>query len=152
MKMFLFCVIVFPFYSSFGQDNPAAKQEATAIDIKGSMDSLGKIALYGIFFDAGKSNIKPESAKELKAIANYLEGNPTITIYLVSHTDNVGAVNANLALSKKRGEAVKQYLVEKLMIDPNRLTGGGVGQLCPITSNDTEAGRKLNRRLEIVKK
>jgi outer membrane protein OmpA-like peptidoglycan-associated protein len=70
----------------------------------------------------------------------------------VGHTDNVGDVAANLKLSKNRGEAVKQYLVSRYKIEAIRLTGDGVGQLCPVSSNDTEAGRKLNRRVEIVKK
>ncbi len=128
------------------------KQEVTAIGIKGSIDSQGKMALYGIYFDTGKSDIKTESEKELKEVATYLQTNPGVSVFLVGHTDNVGEPGANLTLSRSRGEAIKQYLVTKFQVDGKRLTGDGVGQLCPVTSNDSEAGRKLNRRVEIVRK
>jgi OmpA-OmpF porin, OOP family len=127
-------------------------QEVSAVSIKGSMDGLGKIALYGILFDTGKADIKPESEKELKEVAAYLQGNPTVSVYIVGHTDSQGDAAVNIKLSKGRGEAVKQYLITKYKIDASRLSGDGVGQLCPVASNDTEPGRKLNRRVEIVKK
>jgi OmpA-OmpF porin, OOP family len=127
-------------------------QEVSAVSIKGAMDSQGKIALYGILFDTGKSDIKAESEKELKEVAGYLQANPAVSVYIVGHTDNVGDAAANLKLSKSRGESVKQYLISKHKIDAARLTGEGVGQLCPVALNDNEAGKKLNRRVEIVKK
>ena len=128
------------------------KQEISARNIQGSMDSQGKMALYGVYFDTGKSDIKVESERELKEVAMYLQDNPSISVYIVGHTDNAGDAGVNLALSKRRGEAVKQFLIARHKIDPGRLTGDGVGQLCPVASNDNEAGRKLNRRVEIVRK
>lgn len=139
-------------FAIFSIESQPLKQEINAIGIKGSVDSQGKVALYGILFDTGKSDIKPESEKELKEVASYLQGNPTVSVFIVGHTDNVGDVSANVKLSKNRGEAVKQYLISRYKIDATRLTGDGVGQLCPVSSNDSEAGRKLNRRVEIVKK
>src|SRR6185436_9508932 len=76
------------------------KQEVTAIGIKGSVDSQGKVALYGILFDTGKSEIKPESQKELSEVASYLKANPTLSFYIIGHTDNVGDLASNLKLSK----------------------------------------------------
>lgn len=128
------------------------KQEVTAVGIKGSIDSQGKVALYGILFDTGKSEIKPESAKELSEVASYMQSNPTLSFYIIGHTDNVGELAANLKLSKARAGSVKQYLILNHKLDGNRLTADGVGPLCPITSNDAESGKKLNRRVEIVKK
>jgi len=128
------------------------KQEVSALDIKGSIASQGKIALYGILFDTGKSNIKPESEKAISSIATYLKENPGVNVYIVGHTDNVGNYDMNQKLSKSRGESVKNYLVTKYNILATRLTGDGVGPVCPVTTNDTEEGRALNRRVEIVKK
>jgi OOP family OmpA-OmpF porin len=128
------------------------KQEISALDIKGTIASSGKIALYGILFDTGKSEIKPESEKAISSVATYLKENPEVTIYIVGHTDNVGDYAMNQKLSKARGEAVKNYLVTKYGISAARLSGDGAGPICPVTSNDTEEGRALNRRVEIVKK
>lgn len=128
------------------------RQEVTAIGIKGSIDSQGKVALYGILFDTGKSELKTESAKELSEVAAYLKSNPAISIYIIGHTDNVGDLATNIKLSKARGESVKQYLILNHQIDGNRLASDGVGPLCPVTSNDSESGKKLNRRVEIVKR
>ncbi len=128
------------------------KQEVSAQDIKGSLDSQGKIALYGIHFDTGKSDIRPESEQAIASIAGYLLDNPGVNVFIVGHTDNAGNYDLNLKLSKSRGESVKNYLVSKYNISPARLTGDGVGQVCPVTTNDSDAGKALNRRVEIVKK
>ena len=128
------------------------KQEVSALDIKGTIASTGKIALYGILFDTGKSDIKPESEKAISSIATYLEENPEVNVYIVGHTDNVGDYTLNQKLSKARGESVKNYLVSKYGISAARLSGDGAGPICPVTSNETEEGKALNRRVEIVKK
>lgn len=128
------------------------KQEVSAQDIKGTIAFQGKIALYGILFDTGKSDIKPESEKAISSVATFLKENPEINVYIVGHTDNVGNFDMNQKLSKSRGESVKNYLVSKYGISTARLTGDGVGPVCPVTTNDTEEGRALNRRVEIVKK
>lgn len=128
------------------------KQEVSASDIKGNIASQGKIALYGILFDTGKSEIKTESEKAISSIAIFLKENPGVNVYIVGHTDNVGDYAMNQKLSKARGESVKNYLVSKYQISASRLTGEGVGPICPVSTNDTEEGRKLNRRVEIVKK
>jgi len=130
----------------------AMKQEVTALDIRGSIDSQGKIALYGILFDTGKADIKPESEKAISSIATYLKENTSVNVYIVGHTDNVGSYEMNQKLSKSRGESVKNYLVTNYGISATRLTGDGVGPICPVTSNDTDEGKALNRRVEIVKR
>lgn len=127
------------------------KQEVTALDIKGSIDSRGKISLYGILFDNGKSDIKPESEKAIISVATYLQQNPEVNVYIVGHTDNVGDRAMNQKLSKSRGESIKNYLVSKYKIAATRLTADGVGPVCPVATNDTEENKSLNRRVEIVK-
>ena len=139
-------------YSLHSIEVDVMKQEISALDIKGSIVSQGKIALYGILFDTGKSEIKPESEKAISSVATYLKENPEVNVYIVGHTDNVGDYAMNQKLSKARGESVKSYLVLKYQISATRLSGDGAGPICPVTSNDTEEGRALNRRVEIVKK
>jgi outer membrane protein OmpA-like peptidoglycan-associated protein len=116
-----------------------------------SIDRDGKIALYGILFDTDKSDIKPESKVALNEIKDYLNENPTIKIFIVGHTDNTGIFSNNTTLSKARATSIKNYLVSIGKIQAVRLSTDGVASLCPISTNDTEQGRKLNRRVEIVK-
>jgi outer membrane protein OmpA-like peptidoglycan-associated protein len=127
-------------------------QEISAQDIKGRIASSGKIALYGILFDTGKSEIQASSEKAIESVATYLKENPDVNVYIVGHTDNTGDYAMNQKLSKASGESVKSYLVTKYGISAARLSGDGAGPICPVTTNDTEEGRALNRRVEIVKK
>jgi outer membrane protein OmpA-like peptidoglycan-associated protein len=126
------------------------KQELV-LTIQESIEKDGKAALYGILFDVGKSIIKPESADALKQIIDYLNTNPQVKIIIVGHTDNTGNFLSNITLSKDRAESIKTYLVNTGKIDISRLQSDGVGPLCPVTTNATDDGRKLNRRVEIVK-
>lgn len=126
-------------------------EQEIIIDLQESIDKEGKAAIYGILFDIGKSDIKPESAPALQQIIDYLNAHQTVNIIVVGHTDNTGTYAGNLTLSKARAESIKNYLVNTGKIAASRLLSEGVGQSCPISTNDTEAGRKLNRRVEIVK-
>ncbi|HPW60872.1 MAG TPA: OmpA family protein [Cyclobacteriaceae bacterium] len=121
------------------------------LTLQEAIDKNGKAALYGILFDVGKSDIKPESAEALKQITDYLNANPAIKIIVVGHTDNTGGYAANITLSKARAESVKTYLIKTGKIAATRLLSEGAGQFCPVSTNDTEEGRMLNRRVEIVK-
>lgn len=126
------------------------KQEIV-VNMSESIDRDGKIALYGILFDIGKSDIKPESAEALKTITEYLNANSAVKIIIVGHTDNTGNYDSNITLSKSRAESVKNWLVTNSKIDASRLRTEGAGQFCPVASNTSEDGRKQNRRVEIVK-
>ncbi len=126
-------------------------EQEIELNLGEAIDSEGKAVLYGILFDTGKSEIKPESADALKKITDYLMGNPKVKIIVVGHTDNVGSFASNITLSKARGESIKNYLVTTSKIEASRLMSEGVGPLCPVSTNSTEEGRKLNRRVEIVK-
>ncbi|MEO8400153.1 MAG: OmpA family protein [Ignavibacteriaceae bacterium] len=112
----------------------------------------GKIALYGIYFDTDKWDVKPESEPTLKEIVSLLKNDPLLNIYVVGHTDMQGKFDHNIELSKKRADSVVKELTEKYGINKNRLTPDGVGPLVPIASNVTEEGRKKNRRVELVAK
>lgn len=116
-----------------------------------AIENEGKATLYGILFDVGKSTIKPESADALKQIADYLNANMEVKVIIVGHTDNTGSYSNNMTLSKARAESIKNYLITTSKIEASRLLSEGVGQVCPIANNATDDGRKLNRRVEIVK-
>jgi len=126
-------------------------QEVSAVDIDKAIKADGKIALYGILFETGKATITPESAKSISELGAYLKSNPAVSVFVVGHTDNVGDYQANMKLSKSRAEAVKNELITKFGIQATRLIAEGIGQLSPVSSNETEQGKKLNRRVEIVK-
>ena len=110
----------------------------------------GKIALYGIYFDTGKAELKPESKAQLDEMAKLLKESPTLRVYIVGHTDNQGALEANLALSQRRADAVIGALVGSHKIDAKRLAARGVASLSPVASNRAEPGRARNRRVELV--
>ncbi len=111
------------------------------------------IRVNNIFFDFAKAELKEESFVELNRVVRFLGDNPTIEILLAGHTDNVGGVAGNAALSENRVRAVADYLVAH-GVKKRRLTMRGFGESKPVASNDTEEGRALNRRVEftIVKK
>lgn len=111
----------------------------------------GKVALYGIYFDSGKSVLKPESQTALQEISKLLKANATLKLYVVGHTDNTGSFESNIKLSNDRAAAVVNELVTKFAIDASRLRPWGDGPTAPVATNDTEAGKALNRRVELVK-
>jgi OmpA-OmpF porin, OOP family len=125
--------------------------QADAAALGNDIRTTGHAAIYGIYFDTGKSVIKPESAQAIGEIAKLLQADATLKIHVVGHTDNVGAVEANITLSKARAEAVLQALVRDHGIAAARLNAYGCGQFAPIASNDAEEGRAKNRRVELVK-
>jgi OmpA-OmpF porin, OOP family len=111
----------------------------------------GRVATQGIFFDTGSDRIRPESTPTLKEIGTMLKEHPELKLVIEGHTDNVGKPDVNQALSEKRANAVRQYLVDSYQIEGARLQAKGLGQTKPVTSNDTPEGRQNNRRVELVK-
>lgn len=99
-------------------------------------------------FDFGKATLKPESAEQLKNIAEILKAYPKVTIKLGGYTDNKGPADFNMKLSQERADNVMAELV-KLGIDAGRLKAEGYGEQYPVASNETEEGRAQNRRIDI---
>ena len=114
------------------------------------LGAAGHIALYGIYFDTDKAVVKPESRPTLEQIAKLLTGQPQLNVFIVGHTDNQGAYDYNLDLSRRRAEAVAAELVKSYRIAQTRLRTAGVGFLAPVGSNASDSGRALNRRVELV--
>lgn len=123
---------------------------ADAASLANSIRNSGKVAVYGIYFDTGKAEIMPQSEESLKEIAKLLQTNPQLKLYVVGHTDNVGNIEYNMKLSKERADAVVKTLLAEHSIEASRLRAFGVGPLAPVSSNMTEEGRALNRRVELV--
>ncbi|MBZ0204569.1 MAG: OmpA family protein [Ignavibacteria bacterium] len=112
----------------------------------------GKIALYGIHFDVNRYEVKPDSKPALDEIAKLLQENTGMNIYIVGHTDMDGTFEHNMQLSQNRAESIVNELVSKYSVDPSRVTAKGVGPLAPVSSNSNDAGKTLNRRVELVEK
>jgi len=112
----------------------------------------GSISIYGILFDFDKATIKPESSATFAEIANLLNENPDLKLYVVGHTDNQGSLDYNTNLSQKRASSVVNELVNKHGISQNRLTPKGLAFLAPVDTNRNEEGRSKNRRVELVEK
>ncbi len=93
------------------------------------LNAKGSFSLYGIYFDTGSSVIKPESKEALVEIEKLFQQNPTLKLYVVGHTDNVGGFEYNINLSQKRGKAVVDALVKDHGVDPKVLKAHGVGDV-----------------------
>jgi len=105
------------------------------------------IRLNNIFFEYNEYELLDISYPELRRIAQILKGEPKLKILISGHTDNIGSAFFNQQLSLKRAQAVADYLVG-LGVNTNRLKIGGFGFSKPVAENDTEEGRRLNRRVE----
>lgn len=116
-----------------------------------ALEESGRVAIHDVLFATGKAEILPESHETLKEVAELLRKYPELHLLIEGHTDNTGNFENNLKLSAQRAAAVKTYLVEISKIAASRLKTMGLGQSQPTTTNDTEAGRAKNRRVEIVK-
>lgn len=124
---------------------------ADATVLANDLNATGHVAVYGIYFDTNKAEVKPESKPALEEIAKLLKQDAGLKLKVVGHTDMTGSLDANMKLSQARGEAVVQALVAQHGVAAARLKGHGVGPLAPIATNGTEEGRAKNRRVELVK-
>lgn len=113
------------------------------------MEEGKPIVLKNILFASGSSELLESSFTELDKLSEELAKRTTVRIEISGHTDNTGNENTNRILSENRARAVKDYLVKK-GIEESRLVYKGYGQGKPLASNDTEEGRKQNRRVEFV--
>jgi outer membrane protein OmpA-like peptidoglycan-associated protein len=123
---------------------------ANADALTSSIKATGRVAVYGIYFDTNKADLKAESDPALAEIVKMLKGDANQKLYVVGHTDNVGQFAHNVKLSQDRATAVVQALVTKHNIAAARLTPFGVGPTAPVAANSNEDGRAKNRRVELV--
>jgi OmpA-OmpF porin, OOP family len=122
---------------------------ANADALKDGLAQNGHVEVPGIFFDFNKSDLKPESKPALDELVKLLQANPSLRVWVVGHTDNVGSADTNMTLSKARSAAVIAALTAA-GIAPARLAPFGNGPYAPVATNATEEGRAKNRRVELV--
>lgn len=107
------------------------------------------LVLHNINFETNKATLLPGSDIELDKLATYLKDNPHLKIKITGHTDNTGSEPDNLKLSKARAETVAAFLIAK-GINRLRVSAEGLGSSTPLTPNDSEENRRLNRRVEFL--
>lgn len=119
-------------------------------DLGQSLETVGHAVLDAVQFRSGGAELAQSGMSTLGALADYLKQNPARQVTLVGHTDAVGSLDANIALSKRRARSVMQYLTQELGVSASQVAAEGVGYLAPRASNLTDAGREANRRVEVT--
>lgn len=132
-------------------DKQAAEMEA---DLEGvQVERVGEgIKLTfdsGILFDVNKAELQPAAKMNLEKLATILNKYPDTNVLIEGHTDSTGSQQWNMQLSKQRAESVGAQLA-MLGVNPSRFTEVGYGPDQPVASNDTAAGRQMNRRVELA--
>jgi outer membrane protein OmpA-like peptidoglycan-associated protein len=128
-------------------DKKKGLQEIKGQELKLIPIEIGRsVRLNNIFFDTGKSILRDESAPELDRMVVVMNENPKLAVELGGHT---GSNEINAKLSQDRADAVREYLIGK-GIEPDRIASKGYGETKPVSTNDTDAGRQQNRRVEFV--
>lgn len=110
----------------------------------------GHIALYGIHFATDSATLEKDSDGTLQQMAKLLQAHPQRKVFIVGHTDNTGSLTHNMTLSQQRAEAVAKALHTDYHVSAKRLASKGLASYAPVASNDDEAGKARNRRVELV--
>jgi OOP family OmpA-OmpF porin len=137
--------------SKSGPDQPVLPSPRT--DVAGGLAEAlenGSVVLSGVEFASGAADVAQGGEAVLAELAAYLAAHPSRSIALVGHTDASGSLEANIALSRRRAEAVRARLIAEMGADGSRITALGAGFMAPRASNLTEEGRAANRRVEAV--
>jgi outer membrane protein OmpA-like peptidoglycan-associated protein len=123
--------------------------QGTGVEVTRTADNRLQINIPGdIAFDSGQAAIRPNFRSALDNFAQSLQQNPSTTVTIVGHTDSTGSPAVNEPLSLQRADATRDYLVTR-GVGGNRFQIDGRGAREPVASNDTDAGRARNRRVEI---
>jgi outer membrane protein OmpA-like peptidoglycan-associated protein len=133
-------------------DAPAVRGVAPTAtgNLAQSLEDQGRFILSGLVFQTGSAQLGDRSVVSLQDLADYLASNPNRTVALVGHTDSVGALDGNIALSKRRARSVLERLVTTYEVPRGQLDAQGMGYLSPVATNLTEDGREANRRVEVI--
>ena len=119
-------------------------------DLKAKQTDRGLVVTLGdVLFDTGRATLKPGADRDMDRLAQALRDNANTRVIIEGHTDSVGGEDYNLALSERRAEAVGSALRSR-GVPADRFEVKGLGKAFPVASNDTQAGRQQNRRVEIV--
>ncbi len=123
---------------------------ASEMDLAEKLRAAGATILDDLEFATGADALTDERFNSVVQLAAFLTTQPDAQVVLVGHTDATGSLENNIALSKRRAEAVRARLIDRYGVRPAQVTADGVGFLAPRTGNSDEAGRKINRRVEVV--
>lgn len=128
----------------------ARSLEQQLADLKAKQTDRGMVLTLGdVLFDTGKAQLKPGAMRTLDQLATFMRDNPERTVEIEGYTDSTGSDDLNQGLSERRANSVKSALMDR-GIAINRVTARGFGEMNPVASNDTGAGRQRNRRVEVV--
>ena len=119
-------------------------------DLAQTLETVGYFVLSDLAFQTGSAQLGDATFSTLDDLAEYLIANPERTVALVGHTDAVGSLDGNIALSKRRAGSVLERLVTSYGIPRRQLEAEGMGYLSPVATNLTEEGREANRRVEVI--
>ncbi|MEM6758584.1 MAG: OmpA family protein [Pseudomonadota bacterium] len=119
-------------------------------DLSRTLLETGSVALDSLEFAVGTTTLSDKSYPEMRDLAELLAARPTLVVALVGHTDTVGALDTNIAVSRARATAVRDRLVAEYDVNPEKVQAAGMGYLSPRASNLTPAGREANRRVEVI--
>jgi outer membrane protein OmpA-like peptidoglycan-associated protein len=108
------------------------------------------INMSDVLFDTAKFSLRPAARERLAKVAGILLGHPGLTLEVEGHTDSVGGEEYNQRLSEQRAGSVRDYLIHEGITDMNSNPAKGFGKSQPVATNDTAAGRQLNRRVELI--
>jgi outer membrane protein OmpA-like peptidoglycan-associated protein len=130
-------------------DNQAQELDAIpGADVQRRDDSILVNFQSALLFDSGSATLQPGAYDRLRSLARTLNNYPKSDVIIKGHTDSVGAENFNQTLSEKRSDQVRTFLISE-SVAPPRITAIGYGETMPVATNDHEAGRAQNRRVEI---
>ncbi len=129
---------------------PKAPRSQPNTPLAQTLETQGHIILSDLDFTTGSSELGPGPFASLTSLATYLKADASRQVALVGHTDTVGGLDPNIALSKRRAASVLERLVAQHDVPRAQLTAEGMGYLAPIASNRTPEGREANRRVEAV--
>lgn len=121
-----------------------------AVGIAAQLETQGRAVLADLEFQTGSASLGEGKFTSLEDIADYLQNNPERRVVFVGHTDAVGSLEGNQALSRKRAAAAVSYLQTRHSIPAAQIGADGVGYLAPIASNLSSEGRESNRRVEAI--
>ena len=121
--------------------------ESEAIVLR-QKDSI--LRMIGLSFDLGSADLKPEHEALLNNLRVAINEFPESSVVVEGHTDAFGSDTNNLALSQRRAVSVQEYLLQNTPISPGNLTALGYGEARPVATNETEEGRRRNRRIDVV--
>jgi OOP family OmpA-OmpF porin len=128
----------------------AAQPPTADTDVAGTLLSNGFMVLHDIDFAVGTTSLDGQTSPELAALAELLAERPSLRLAIVGHTDTLGGLSANIAVSRARAQSVRDRLIQEYGVAPNQIEAEGTGYLAPRASNLTTEGREANRRVEVV--